>query len=130
MANFIKKHKTLKLFYLQKINNDYFPNNFPPDIVKACLTTDYIHDKLKLDFRLIDAICQGLKTDGYITIFHDDEYDPNSINTFYIITQDGKKAFIEKTYLRELVQSSLKLWLPIASLIISIIALVFSIRKH
>ena len=128
MAIFRKKHRVLKMFYLQKTNNPY-EDYFPPDIVKACLTTDDIQNKLKYKIGVIDSICHALKIDGYITVFHDNEFDPHGISTFYIITDDGKKAYLEKTYLRNLFKSFVEFWIPILAFIVSVIAIIIAIVK-
>src|SRR3989344_4682186 len=102
MAYLKEKQRTLKLFFKHELKNRYNPFDYDPtDIVKMCLTAEQIQNALEYDYELISSICHTLKSDGNITIFHDDQLDPHGIETYYLITPEGKKAHFEKYYLNQ-----------------------------
>lgn len=119
-----EKQKVLKLFFDRAANNQYNPFDYnPSDVVKMCLTTDLIHKALKYDYQLIDSLCLALKKDGNIAIFYDPQVDPDGIETYYIITPEGKKGHFEKYYLNQSKFRNISFWLSVTAIIISIIAL-------
>lgn len=119
-----EKQKMLALFYEHSQKNQINPFDYDPsDIVKTCLTPYQIQQSLKYDFTIIESICHTLLRDGIISIFEDDQIDPYGTETYYRITLEGKKAHLEKYYLRQSEFRSINFWLSVIAIVISIIAL-------
>lgn len=119
-----EKQKMLALFYEHSQKNQINPFDYDStDIIKTCLTPFQIQQSLKYNFTKIESLCHTLRGDGHISIFEDTQIDPYGTMTYYQITLEGKKAHLEKSYLRQSEYRSINFWLSVIAIVISIIAL-------
>ena len=121
------KHKVLKkLFERNKIgeNNSGFGVTIT-DLGKS-LSTLHLSDATKLSSDKINDVCYLLKQEELLT-YH--SFDENKKNHLFLITEKGKKAFLENYFLNKMWYRQVSFWFSFIAILISLSTLCWYIYR-
>lgn len=121
------KHKILK--YLFETNKKGEKNTrfgtIITDLGKS-LSTLELNERTNISSNKINDTCYILVQDNYIEY---NDIDDKNENHRYIITENGKKAFIEKFFLNQIWYRQRAFWLTLSALLISSLTLGWTIYR-
>ena len=124
--NNIYKHKILKELLKVSENNPTLDDSKILAKLSRSLSFKYLSDKIRIPTKKLDENLKFLALNNEIRIF-DKNCDHISLN--YIITENGKKAYYQKLYKKDIWYYKLSNWISIISLLIALIGIWINFNK-
>ena len=123
--NNIYKHKILKELIKVSDNNPELDDTKILAQISRSLSFKYLFEKIRISTKNLDENLKFLALNNEIIIF-----DKNSdYSSNYKITENGKKAYYQKSYKKDIWYYKLSNWISIISLLIALIGIWINFSK-